>query len=68
MQSEDDRKPAEDARVERAKEQVSRDGEAGPHSPPPAGKSGREGRPSGGYEAGQQDDAPANRKGGYGAG
>ncbi|MDR7038628.1 MULTISPECIES: hypothetical protein [Methylobacterium] len=68
MQRQDDGRPAPDPRVERAKAQVARDGEAGPHSPPPAGGSGRESRPSGGYESGQRDDAPANRKGGYGAG
>ncbi|MEA1832137.1 hypothetical protein U8607_08575 [Methylobacterium durans] len=66
MQS--DGKPARDPRVERQKARPPQDGEPGPHSPPPKGGPSRDGRPSGGYESGQRDDAPANRKGGYGAG
>ena len=47
--------------------QADRNAQPGPHSPPPA-RSTEKGPESGGYERGQHDSAPTNRKGGYGAG
>jgi hypothetical protein len=46
---------------------TEREAQPGPHSPPPA-RTDADGPESGGYERGQHDSAPTNRKGGYGAG